>query len=501
MTSQPRSGTHTASTTFDGGILMARGVLRRAFDTALAIMPIAGAARTSAGTHWPTDATGERLQGLRVRQLEAERLHLGGSARSVLTPTSMLSRPRYGAALALFLALGAMLCVPARPAAAAQNSCKRSCSAEQRACRAAFKVSFQTSKANCTGTGKAKRQCVKTAGRIFQNAVKACRGFASTCRSCCKAGGTGCDAQCGDGIVADGEACDPPGGDSCAGGAICGGSCQCVAAAVSVDEARAATKTFPPEGGSLEATAVDGTVYSLTIPPGALLLETPIAMTPIVSIAGGDLPAGSVLGVDLQPSGLRLYEFAELRITSPQLGPTADIAGFSYEGAGDDLHRYPAALEAGRILLHVIHFSGAGATICVQLCPPPIDPPPPPITESELEALIAQLDPHDPFYAARLTELLHAYYDLFIAPSLPLMEQNCEYAASRVPKVLAWLLAQKPWIVPIPGTTKLSRLDENIGAVGVELTADDLREIDDAAAKITVQGARYPERLEQMTGR
>ena len=65
---------------------------------------------------------------------------------------------------------------------------------------------------------------------------------------------------------------------------------------------------------------------------------------------------------------------------------------------------------------------------------------------------------------------------------------------------LAWLLAQKPWIVPIPGTTKLSRLDENIGSVSVELTADDLREIDSAAAKIEVQGARYPEELERRTG-
>src|SRR5664279_3425184 len=66
---------------------------------------------------------------------------------------------------------------------------------------------------------------------------------------------------------------------------------------------------------------------------------------------------------------------------------------------------------------------------------------------------------------------------------------------------LAWLLAQKPWIVPIPGTTKLHRLDENIGAVSVELTPDDLREIDEAASEITVQGARYPEKLEQLTGR
>ncbi|MGA2148378.1 MAG: aldo/keto reductase, partial [Bryobacteraceae bacterium] len=66
---------------------------------------------------------------------------------------------------------------------------------------------------------------------------------------------------------------------------------------------------------------------------------------------------------------------------------------------------------------------------------------------------------------------------------------------------LAWLLAQKPWIVPIPGTTKLHRLDENIGAVSVELTPDDLGDIENAASKITVKGARYPEKLEQMTGR
>jgi aryl-alcohol dehydrogenase-like predicted oxidoreductase len=66
---------------------------------------------------------------------------------------------------------------------------------------------------------------------------------------------------------------------------------------------------------------------------------------------------------------------------------------------------------------------------------------------------------------------------------------------------LAWLLAQKPWIVPIPGTTKLHRLDENIGAVAVELMPDDLREIDSAASKIMVQGTRYPENLEQLTGR
>jgi aryl-alcohol dehydrogenase-like predicted oxidoreductase len=66
---------------------------------------------------------------------------------------------------------------------------------------------------------------------------------------------------------------------------------------------------------------------------------------------------------------------------------------------------------------------------------------------------------------------------------------------------LAWVLARKPWIVPIPGTTKPARLDENLGAAELELTPDELREIESAASRITVQGARYPKHIEQMTGR
>lgn len=66
---------------------------------------------------------------------------------------------------------------------------------------------------------------------------------------------------------------------------------------------------------------------------------------------------------------------------------------------------------------------------------------------------------------------------------------------------LAWLLAQQPWIVPIPGTRKLERLEENLGAVAIELTSDDLREIESAAAQITAHGAQYPEHLEKLLGR
>ena len=66
---------------------------------------------------------------------------------------------------------------------------------------------------------------------------------------------------------------------------------------------------------------------------------------------------------------------------------------------------------------------------------------------------------------------------------------------------LAWILAQKPWMVPIPGTTKLHRLEENLGGASVELTADDLREIDSASSQIKLEGARYPEHLAKLSGR
>src|SRR5436190_2029403 len=83
-----------------------------------------------------------------------------------------------------------------------------------------------------------------------------------------------------------------------------------------------------------------------------------------------------------------------------------------------------------------------------------------------------------------------------------LLKQVAEQKKATAAQIaLAWLLAQKPWIVPIPGTTKLHRLEENIGAADIELTPDDLRQIESAASKITVQGARYPEHLQKRVGR
>ncbi|MDA8089458.1 MAG: aldo/keto reductase [Nitrospiraceae bacterium] len=88
-----------------------------------------------------------------------------------------------------------------------------------------------------------------------------------------------------------------------------------------------------------------------------------------------------------------------------------------------------------------------------------------------------------------------------ILPARALLRKVAERKKAAPAQIsLAWLLAQKPWIVPIPGTTKLSRLEENIGAVTVELAPDDLREIESAASKITIQETRYPEALEKRTG-
>ena len=99
-----------------------------------------------------------------------------------------------------------------------------------------------------------------------------------------------------------------------------------------------------------------------------------------------------------------------------------------------------------------------------------------------------------PRFTAQAMEKNQALVDL-------LKRIGAERGATPAQIALAWLLAQKPWIVPIPGTRKLERLDENLGAAALHLTAEDLRDIQNAASKITVQGDRYPEALERMTGR
>ena len=119
--------------------------------------------------------------------------------------------------------------------------------------------------------------------------------------------------------------------------------------------------------------------------------------------------------------------------------------------------------------------------------------------------LTGKLDEHATFDSTDLRSTLPRFTPDALKANQALVNSLGAIARQRNAKpaqiALAWLLAKKPWIVPIPGTTKLHRLDENMGALAVELTTGDLREIETAASGITIQGNRYPERLEQMTGR
>jgi aryl-alcohol dehydrogenase-like predicted oxidoreductase len=119
--------------------------------------------------------------------------------------------------------------------------------------------------------------------------------------------------------------------------------------------------------------------------------------------------------------------------------------------------------------------------------------------------LTGKVDEHTTFAPTDLRSRIPRFAPEVRKANLALVEQIAKIAeakgATPAQLALAWLLAQKPWIVPIPGSRNLARLDENLGAVNVELTADDLREIEAALANITVQGERYPVDLQRMTGR
>src|SRR5437016_12466590 len=119
--------------------------------------------------------------------------------------------------------------------------------------------------------------------------------------------------------------------------------------------------------------------------------------------------------------------------------------------------------------------------------------------------LTGKIDKHAKFYSSDFRSTLPRFTPEALKANQALIDLLGKIAerkkATPAQIALAWLLAQKPWIVPIPGTTKLKRLEENIGAVEIELTPDDLREIETASSEIKVEGARYPETLEAMTGR
>ena len=208
--------------------------------------------------------------------------------------------------LVAFLAVGVATAGIAH-AKKAPDPCKTSCTTEKQGCQAAYKSAFDDSKTECTGTGKVKRQCVAQAKKVYKAAVKQCRGFFTACKSCCKSAGSTCDVKCGDGVVATGEDCDPPGRKSCPGDVACDASCHCPAPSTTVT-----TSTVP---GETTSTTVPGATTSTTV-PGATTTTVPGATTS-TSLPGGttstSIPGATTTTVPARRLPAREHELPERR--------------------------------------------------------------------------------------------------------------------------------------------------------------------------------------------
>lgn len=227
---------------------------------------------------------------------------------------------------------------------------------------------------------------------------------------------------------------------------------------VTLDEARTASQPFSLEGGSMSVTAEDGVVYTLTIPEDALLEATDIIMTPIHGIEGPPVTGGRLLGVELKPHGLRLYDFATLTINPPG-GGSAQAIAFSAQEGGKEFHLYPLELTTDRISMKLIHFSEYGAYIRGENDPILIEDPKvdPDITikimptdwEAQLEQMLADLmrkereaqlrgEEGDPQFAEKLAAILDAFYEVAVEPMLGRIASDCTYAEVNGSKVLGW---------------------------------------------------------------
>lgn len=184
-----------------------------------------------------------------------------------------------------------------------------------------------------------------------------------------------------------------------------------------LEESQALQQPVTIEGGSLSATASDGTVYTLTVPPDALIEDVAIKMTPVASLEGFALEGGTIAGVKLEPEGLRLFNFATLTITPPG-GSAVPAAGFASKAGGEEFHRYPLLLDPEALSLKLMHFSE--------------------VIEKERDAQIMG-EESDPEATAKLEAILDAYYKLVIEPMLPKIASDCQYGKANAGKALAWV--------------------------------------------------------------
>jgi hypothetical protein len=222
--------------------------------------------------------------------------------------------------------------------------------------------------------------------------------------------------------------------------------------AVRLDQSRAVSADIPTTGGTVSATASDGTVFTLTIPPDALLSDETITMTPVTAVDGLPLSGGLAGAVDLAPTGLRLFQLATLTITPAAAVPLAEEMTFAWRGNGEEFFLYPPELGTSAISMKLMHFSGYGvgrgsaADEAAQQQRVPASPED--ALSQQLQELIAQrrrtqskgLDPlADPVWNLLLQYHAHLMFDLEFA------KKSCPAADVIVPRAVAWSNEAKFW--------------------------------------------------------
>src|SRR5215216_3202986 len=212
---------------------------------------------------------------------------------------------------------------------------------------------------------------------------------------------------------------------------------------VTMDPSRMASARIPTTGGSVQATGADGTVYTLTIPPDALLSHTTITMTPITGVSGLDASSDRILGVQLEPDGLRFFSFASLTFSPPE-GANHQAFAFSYHGTGAELHRVPLTPDPNVLELKLLHFSGEFAVLVPgpaegSFVAAPAQGLSPTEWEDRAQARIAEVfqdqrdrlargEGIDPERAEKLQAILKEYWDKGVEPTLNAMMTDCQAA-------------------------------------------------------------------------
>jgi len=214
-----------------------------------------------------------------------------------------------------------------------------------------------------------------------------------------------------------------------------------------------ASARIPTTGGSVQATGADGTVYTLTIPPDALLSDTTITMTPITGVSGLDASSDRILGVQLEPDGLRFFSFATLTFSPPE-GVNHQAFAFSNHGTGAELYRGPLTPDPNVLELKLLHFSGEFAV----LVPGPVEGSfvaaptqglSPTDWEDWAQAKIADVfqderdrlargEGIDAERAEKLQAVLQEYWDKGVEPTRKAMMSDCQAAKDLAPRALTF---------------------------------------------------------------